>query len=203
MVRHTNVLGPGNRSAIWLQGCNRRCIGCMSPSTQRLDGGKLVPVEQLLKEILSISGIEGITISGGEPFLQIEALYELLSTLKMQSSLSVIIYTGFTIEELHSMNNSKVESILAKFTDVLIDGEYIEELNDGVALRGSSNQKVYFLTDRYREHKSLYESTSRNAEVIVSKNELFFIGIPEKQTLNEWCNVTSTLSQNNRKGEVI
>lgn len=197
MVRHTNVLGPGNRCAIWFQGCSRKCTGCMSPSTQKLAGGTLIPIDRLITEVLSIDGIEGITISGGEPFLQIEALYELLSTLKMQSSLSVIIYTGFTIEELHSMNNSKVESILAKFTDVLIDGEYIEELNDGVALRGSSNQKVYFLTDRYIDFKLLYESTYRNTEVVVSKNEIFFIGIPKKQTLNDWLDVTSKLSSDN------
>lgn len=77
IVRSTTALGPGNRTAIWFQGCRRNCRGCMSPYSRALDGGTVWETGSLAKEICSIKDIEGITISGGEPFLQPEALYDL------------------------------------------------------------------------------------------------------------------------------
>ena len=78
IVMHTKALGPQNRMAIWFQGCTRHCKGCMSPQSRPVNGGRVIPVQDLIHTICSADDIEGITISGGEPFLQTDALYLLL-----------------------------------------------------------------------------------------------------------------------------
>ena len=88
------------------------------------------------------------------------------------------------------MDSEEVNELLNEMVDILIDGEYVDELNDGVALRGSSNQKVNFLSDRYKNCADMYSSKNRNAEIMISDKELFFVGIPEKDTLQTWLNTT-------------
>lgn len=190
MVLHTKVLGPGTRSAIWFQGCQRRCEGCMSPDTRSPDGGILVSIDRVVEEVSKLNDIEGITISGGEPFLQADALFQLLNSVKKSTNLGVIIYTGFTIEQLHTMNDRKIELILTELADLIIDGEYIDQQNDGRSFIGSSNQRLTFITERYVPFQELYNGKSRNIEVLVSENELFLIGIPDRVTLNNWINTT-------------
>ncbi len=159
----------------------------MSPSSRPLDGGRAVDVEDVIHAILNEKdNIEGITISGGEPFLQTDGLYYLLKAIREKTKLGVIIYTGFTLEQLKTSGSEKVDSILARMADLIIDGEYVDELNDGMALKGSSNQKLNFLTDRYLKDKELYESHKRDAEVFASEKDLFFVGIPSKDTLEEF-----------------
>lgn len=193
MVKHTCVLGPGKRAAIWFQGCKRLCKGCMSPDSRPLDGGRVISVENVYDEISKIEDIEGITISGGEPFLQIEGLYLLLKLIRKHTSLSVIIYTGFTVEQLHLMNNPMVDEILNGLIDIIIDGEYIEELNDGISLRGSFNQRVVFITDRYKEESWMYERKQRDTEVIATNRNLFLIGIPTKNDFKKWTKVADEI----------
>ena len=183
MILHTNVLGPEVRTAIWFQGCNKNCKGCMSQSTKDVSGGKLVDIEDLCESFIVLDDIEGITISGGEVFLQIDALYELLKIVRSKSNLGIIIYTGFYIKELEAMDNPKVDEILDGLADMIIDGPYVEELNDGKSLRGSSNQTVNYITDRYKKYNDMYESDKRNTELYVRENELFFVGVPDKKTL--------------------
>lgn len=185
MVLHSKVLGPGNRSVIWFQGCQRRCKGCMSESTRPIDGGKEVPVDLVLEEVKKLNDIEGITISGGEPFLQINALYSILKNLRETTKLGVIIYTGYTMEQLHTMQDIKVDSILTGYADLIIDGEYIDELNDGKSLKGSSNQKLNFITERYKKFLPIYEEKKRNIEIYATSRDLFIVGVPEKGKLEE------------------
>lgn len=182
----TKVLGPGERTAIWFQGCHRRCKGCMSQSSRPLDGGRLASISKICDAIFAQTGIEGITVSGGEPFLQPESLYSLLEKVRRNSDLGIIVYTGFTLEQLQALQNPWIDKTLNGYIDLLIDGEYVEALNDGKSLRGSSNQRVLFLTDRYLPHKHLYEGTTRNAEVRLSGNDIFFVGIPSKETWHQW-----------------
>lgn len=194
MVLHTSVLGPGLRAAIWLQGCARRCKGCMSPDSRPLNGGRQVPVATMLREVAQLKDIEGVTISGGEPFMQIDGLHSLLDGIRRSTALGVIIYTGYTVAELHAMQDQKVEDILSGLADIVIDGEYVDELNDGVALKGSSNQTVHFITSRYLPYRQIYEEKTRNTEVVASTKDLFLIGIPAKQTLDEWEKVVQNMS---------
>ncbi len=192
---HTTALGPGTRIAIWLQGCNRRCKGCMSPKSRPLNGGRIVDLDALITTVCSTEGVKGITISGGEPFLQVPALYDLIVAIKRRTNLGVIIYTGNTMAELRQMHDPLVDTIISELADLIIDGEYIDELNDGSSLKGSSNQTVNFITDRYLRFKDQYERKERNAQIDLSDGEAFFIGIPDKKTLASWKEVSDRLAR--------
>lgn len=176
----TSALGPAQRYALWVQGCNKRCPGCISPEAQPLDGGYSVEVERLAHEILSQPDIEGITISGGEPFLQQIALCELIDTVRSRRDIGVIVYTGMHYSEIKN-------TALAQRCDLIIDGEYIEELNDDRSLRGSSNQQIICMTDRYIEFVGQhYGQPGRKIELVQRENFFNMIGIPSK-------NIASTL----------
>jgi anaerobic ribonucleoside-triphosphate reductase activating protein len=151
-----------------------------------LNGGKEVLIDDVCRSITALTDIEGITISGGEVFLQIDALHELLRRIRGTTSFGVILYTGFYLSELMDMSNPKVDEIIGSFADIIIDGPYIDELNDGKALRGSKNQTVHFLTERYHCHAYLYDLPVRNVEMRVTDTDMFFIGIPDKNTLASW-----------------
>ena len=176
-VKSTTSLGPYNRYVIWAQGCLKRCPGCISKDSQPLEGGYERSITELADEIIDTPGIEGITISGGEPFLQAEGFADLIEKVRLIRDIGVIVYTGFTFGEIS-------QTKLAEVCDMVIDGTYIEELNDGLSLRGSSNQKIYLITERYKEEaKTLYGTDGRKVEVRINGNNAMLIGIPDKDSL--------------------
>ena len=173
-ARMTESLGPYKRYAIWVQGCLKRCKGCISPDAQPFDGGYNADIDVLAQEILFVSEIEGITISGGEPFLQQEALSALIDAVRRKRDIGVIAYTGMRYEEI-------CDTSLARCCDLIIDGEYIEELNDDRSLRGSSNQRVICLTDRYKDVvDQYYGQPGRKVEFVPTDSGIQMIGIPSK-----------------------
>jgi len=177
----TKVLGTGLRFVIWVQGCTFKCKGCISPYGQEIKENILVDINILAQSIIKNKSIEGITISGGEPFLQVSKLNKLLKIIKEQRpALNIIVFTGFELEDL---DWDEAKEFL-QFIDVLIDGKYIEELNDNKGLRGSSNQRVHFLTNRLIQYKEIFENNDRNAEIIVDNNYKKIIGIPNKSVIN-------------------
>jgi anaerobic ribonucleoside-triphosphate reductase activating protein len=184
----TKALGPYTRFAIWFQGCKKRCPGCMTPTARAFDGGSLIGVDSLVDQILSDPIIEGVTISGGEPFEQSEALSALTTALKAQSHIGIIVYSGYTLDELRRMEDVNVEQALSQI-DLLIDGPYIRQLDDGLSLRGSSNQAIRPLTNRYESViKSYYGLPRREAELHLLNNDILLVGIAGKDTLNLWKN---------------
>lgn len=174
----TRALGPGNRFVIWTQGCLRKCKGCASPEHQPLDGGYLVDTKELSDQICSCCSIDGITISGGEPFLQAQALTNLLNGVsKVRPELTVLVFTGNKLEELTDLDS---KAFLGKI-DLLIDGEYIPELNDGKGLRGSCNQRFHFLTERLANYRYEFENGERKAEIYWTdkkRQRMVKIGVP-------------------------
>jgi len=128
--------------------------------------------------IIESDGIDGLTISGGEPLLQSEAVCELLSRVKeKRPELSVILFTGYTIEQVRLLCSKQV----LDYIDVLIDGEYKEELNDGRGLRGSSNQNIHFLTPALLKHKEDLENGKRTREIhLMEDDSMLTIGIADK-----------------------
>jgi anaerobic ribonucleoside-triphosphate reductase activating protein len=189
MLEETEALGPGKRFAIWLQGCNRRCIGCLSPRSQPLTGGNKYKISEIVHKISEVKGIEGLTISGGEPFLQAEGLNQLIIQLKQIKDYGIIVYTGYKLEQLKAKEKSdiSVKELLSNI-DLLIDGEYVKELNDGRRLRGSANQQVFALTDRYKNHLASYGTSGRKVEIFFKEDKIYFSGIPGKKFLHEWNN---------------
>ncbi len=179
------VLGPGIRCVIWLQGCNFKCPGCLAPDSHNPDEGEEIDIDCLSEKIFLKKNIEGITISGGEPFFQYENLKMLISQIKKtRPELSVIIYTGYIFEELLDMKNNDINSILDN-TDIIIDGKYIKELSFRDPWRGSSNQSIHFLTNRYSIND--YKNSSANSlEFKVGRDGKFFIiGIPYEDIIEK------------------
>lgn len=185
-MRHakTKALGPDVRYALWTQGCARRCHGCLSPDSRDPDKGEWEEVSVIAEEILQQKGIEGITISGGEPFLQAQALCELVTMVRKERDLGVIVYTGYTFGELQHMENAYVRELLCQI-DLLVDGEYIEELNDGKSLRGSANQKIILLSKRYAGQDGLYGADGREIELYFQNDRMRMVGIPSKDMLEK------------------
>lgn len=171
----TEVLGPFKRFALWVQGCNKRCKGCIAKDSWSLDGGVLVEVDDVVQQILRQKNIEGITISGGEPFLQQGALCELISKVREHKDIGVIIYTGMLFSDI-------ADTPLVQRCDLIIDGEYIEALNDDKSLRGSSNQNVICITERYKDivHE-YYGRQGRKIELILADGITKMIGIASKE----------------------
>lgn len=181
-VPTTNVLGPYSRFGLWTQGCHFDCLGCMSKDTHSTENGKLYTIQSLVKLILKYNN-EGITISGGEPFLQAQELTKMLHAIKKERDFGVIVYSGYTLEELSCKKEAQA---LLQEIDILIDGRYEEEQNDNISLRGSSNQKVHLLTDRYKDiYKDYYDKQRREIEIYIEDNGPIVIGIPKIGTVEK------------------
>ena len=126
------VNGDGVRFVIFTQGCAHRCRGCQNPDTWDFGGGEEISVEELAEMIKAKKHIDGITLSGGDPFYQQD---ECVKLLKLLPGVNVWAYTGFRYEEI-------AETELAQLCNVIVDGEYIEELKCTGQMYGSSNQRI-------------------------------------------------------------
>lgn len=140
IYHHSVVEGPGRRSVIQLQGCKRFCNGCYVPETFDLNGGAELTINEAVELLLDERGNsrDGITVLGGEPFLQPKGVANLLRTLK-EIGLHITLYTGYTLEELLALNDSNIKEALSH-TDILIDGPFVASLTKGAGeWRGSTN----------------------------------------------------------------
>lgn len=142
LVEESIVDGPGIRFVVFTQGCPHDCKGCHNPQTHDFNLGEYINIDDLAKRINSNPLLKGVTLSGGEPFMQCEALVELIS--KLNNNLDIITYSGFTFEEIvKKANNENRFMDLLNYTDILIDGRFEEEKKDeNLAFRGSSNQRA-------------------------------------------------------------
>lgn len=133
------VDGPGVRMVVWTQGCIHHCKNCHNAQTWDLEGGNIYSVEDIQKQISESHLQTGLTLSGGEPFLQVEPLLEIVKTAK-EKGLDIWAYSGFTYEELLV---DEIKSQLLSQLDVLVDGKFIEELKDyRLVFKGSKNQRI-------------------------------------------------------------
>lgn len=159
LLPHSRANGPGVRLVLWLQGCTLGCPGCFNPATHAPEPQWQVPVEDLVGRIVAeAQAIDGITLSGGEPLQQPEALLALLAAIRTRTTLSVLLFSGYTLLEIRQMPLGP--AILAH-VDVLIAGRYVQTRRLAHGLRGSANKTVHLLTDRYTlediEHVPLAE----------------------------------------------
>lgn len=147
----TEVEGPGKRFALWVQGCLLRCAGCCNPHMFELSPRNIMEAGEvwgLIQAAKDSHGIEGVTFLGGEPMLQARGLAE-VARLCRKSGLSVVVFTGYTLEQLKENPLPGVPELLSE-TDLLIDGAF--EAGQPEAERnwvGSANQRFHYLTDRY------------------------------------------------------
>lgn len=176
----TKVLGPGCRAVVWFHGCSRGCPGCIAAEMNRSDEFEPYTPLQLADRVCAIEGIEGITLSGGEPLDQpADALAEFLRLVRTRTDLSIMLYTGYTLDELKRMpGRAEIPGLL----DILIDGPYRQELDHGELWRGSSNQTIHMLTDRYAAlSDELSRASGRPMEFdIMQSGVLRFTGVPPR-----------------------
>jgi anaerobic ribonucleoside-triphosphate reductase activating protein len=171
-----STLGPGNRFIIWVQGCPFNCKDCVSPNWIPLKQASLISIQKVANWIIDSSDLEGVTISGGEPFLQSSSLNTLIDLVKeKRPELSWIVFTGFKLKQLIW---PEAEDFLKRI-DVLISGLYIDKLNDGRGLRGSSNQEVHYLSEKYKDEKWYFEERKRDLEFQVDDSGVRMVGIPD------------------------
>jgi anaerobic ribonucleoside-triphosphate reductase activating protein len=135
--------GPGVRFVVWVQGCTLACPGCFNPATHAA-AGREIPVAELAAE-LAASGVDGLTVSGGEPLQQAAAVAELLGAARARG-LSTLVFSGYTLAEIRALPEG--ERVLAEL-DVLVDGRYVARERLGRGLRGSENQRIHLLTPRH------------------------------------------------------
>jgi anaerobic ribonucleoside-triphosphate reductase activating protein len=216
LVPCTEAEGPGKRFALWFQGCPLRCPGCCNPEMLPFDGGSQVVLGEVVAQIqraVEQYGIEGITLLGGEPLAH-AAGAAALARVARALGVTVMVFTGFTLEEARSLPDPAVADLLEQ-TDILVDGPYIRELPEtawhtlsmdakgvgagGHALRihaqgvphgprrwiGSTNQRIHFLSDFYSADDPRW-LLSNTLEIRLSGNAVMVNGFPASTAKGLW-----------------
>lgn len=139
--------GPGARFVVWMQGCTLGCAGCFNPATHPATGGREITVDALAAELATAkaAGVEGLSLSGGEPLQQAAASAALLDVARALG-MSTLAFSGYTLDEIRALPDGP--AVLARL-DVLIDGRYVSTERLASGLRGSANQRIQLLTSRY------------------------------------------------------
>lgn len=175
-------LGPGERIGIWLEGCSRKCPGCMSQHLQDRHPEHKRHVLDVYKNIYPVAKLfTGITISGGEPFEQPEGLTALVELIHRFTALDIMVYTGYLLEELES-DTGKAAAL--EFIDILIDGPFQIHESNHLIWRGSDNQRMHLLSMRAQKYRSVIEQydDSENKLHIFTENDgqITIVGIPKR-----------------------
>lgn len=155
IVKQSKVNGPGQRFTVWLQGCLLRCKGCINEEFLSKEPNQLITVSDLFNMILNTRDIEGVTYTGGEPFEQAEGLYR-LSVLLKDKGFSIMSYSGYTYEELLN-SGDEFKKLLLSSLDILVGGRYDWKKAAYLLWRGSSNQRVHFLSPLYKGYDKIVD----------------------------------------------
>ena len=176
-IARSRVNGPGERFVVWVQGCTLGCPGCFNPDACAPDAGCDADTADLTARVLAAAGVEGLTLSGGEPFQQAQACADLCRRVR-EAGLSVFVYTGYTLQQLRRSPDPGVDGLLDA-ADVLVDGPFIAGRWTEALWRGSDNQTVHFLTDRYRADDFDLARPAAEAEMTIGPaGEIRLTGFP-------------------------
>ena len=186
------VLGPGKRIGIWVQGCSIRCKNCVSMDTWEKDAHRAMPIAELIKWCRSVAaqGLDGITLSGGEPFDQPQGLRALLSGLHAwrregKFCFDILCYSGYPLHTL----TLRHEAIL-KMLDAVIPEPYLENASSASLWCGSANQHIVPLSVQGRQKYAQYidlpaSALGKQMQVSVDKGRVWMIGIPERGDMKQ------------------
>lgn len=178
-------LGPGVRLGIWFQGCTIHCAGCINPDTWEFLPERRIDSSDFLGFLDKYRGrqVDGVTITGGEPFDQATALLEILKYLPRVTQGDVLVYSGYRYSHL----KKRFQDVL-KHIDVLISEPYVESEGDELIWRGSDNQKIHLLSEKA---KKIYPATvnkmkfeGRRMQFSVVGDDVYMIGIPARSDLD-------------------
>lgn len=137
------VDGPGIRLTVFTQGCHHNCPGCQNPQTHDFNGGRDVDLDEIIALIDENPLLDGVTFSGGDPMDQAAELIPLARKIK-ERGLNLVVFTGYTFENLQQHWNEKPEyQELLSLVDMLVDGPFImAKKSMDVKFRGSYNQRL-------------------------------------------------------------
>lgn len=174
------TLGPGRRVGIWFQGCSIRCPGCISADTWGA-GRHATAIEQLMQQIEPwLAEADGITISGGEPFDQPEALLALLQALKRRTTLDIFVFSGHPAARLTPWL-ARCDGLI----DALMSEPFESHSPQTLALRGSDNQRLHLLTELGRQRFAAYDRPLSSADhaldvMFDDDGTIWLAGIPRR-----------------------
>jgi anaerobic ribonucleoside-triphosphate reductase activating protein len=183
VVTCTEAEGPGRRFAVWFRGCPLRCPGCCNPEFLSFAGGTPTRLSDLVQHLEAVD-VEGVTLLGGEPFAHADGAAALAAAARARG-LGVMVFSGYTIQELRANSDPAVAALLAK-TDLLVDGPYMRELPDTTRRWvGSTNQRVHFLTDQYKPEDPCWRKPN-TLELRVRGSEVTVNGFPTTSARGLW-----------------
>ena len=174
------TLGPGKRIVVWTRGCSKGCQGCANPELRNADAGLDVAIDKLvamLVEMSERSGITRLTLTGGDPLEQPEELLDLLRRVRSCFT-DILVYTGYTIDEAAASIGQSGFDEIRDLADALMDGPYVEALNDGeCALRGSTNQQLHLFNEDLRADYDAAMTEPRRVQNVMFDGRSLSIGI--------------------------
>ena len=187
IVPCTEAEGPGRRFAVWFQGCPLRCAACCNPEMLPFAGGDSISAGGLLTQLRKAArqdGVEGLTLLGGEPLAHAEGA-AVLARETQRLGLSVMVFSGYTIEQIRAMGDPDADELLAH-TDILVDGPY-DRTQPELSRRwiGSANQRVHFLTERYRQDDPRWRQRN-TLEIRLDAGLVTVNGFPATQAGSLW-----------------
>ena len=178
------TLGPGKRIAVWTAGCTKRCINCANPElwdVHNKNGKDVVDLAQIIHNIAKENIVDGITFTGGDPLEQPNEMLQLLRLIKPEID-DILVYTGYQYSDLSILLSSDDMKAIEELITVLIDGPYIDELNDNKSsLRGSLNQEIIYFDKRYESNYKKYLSNGRKIQNMMLGTKLISVGIHNKK----------------------
>lgn len=175
------ALGPGTRVGIWVQGCSIHCAGCISRDTWAPDAARAIEVEELMRWIAGLgSPIDGVTISGGEPFDQPQALGTLLDALAAwrrtrRGAVDLLCFSGYPLRRLEREHGDLLGAL-----DAVIAEPYRQREPTGLIWRGSANQRLVPLTELGHERydRFLDHAPERPPFQVAVDDGVWYIGVP-------------------------
>lgn len=174
-------LGKGKRLAIWVQGCNLGCKGCISqPLWNGKQGAELDVLNLATKIEQHQMYFDGISITGGEPFQQYKSLVAFCSYIKKRTNLTIQVYSGYYLEELKEMYP---DLLFLHCMDWLVDGRYEQDLHAEDNIKGSTNQSVYRIENGVPNLEENYIVSNQWSMNISDDLVVSLTGIPKKGEL--------------------
>ncbi|MBK5074686.1 radical SAM protein [Budviciaceae bacterium CWB-B4] len=177
------TLGPGKRIGIWFQGCSIRCAGCLSPETWRFTREKIA-TEALIEQIRPwYSQADGITISGGEPFDQPEALTALLHAIRQDFQGDILVFSGYSYTAISAYLDT-----MNGLIDALVSGPFEQDSPQTIKLRGSDNQVLHLLTEAGKVNFGDFDQPLNDKEKVLDmtidgRGIVNLIGIPRRDDM--------------------
>lgn len=198
-VASSSVNGPGNRAVIWLAGCDLGCAGCWNPETHAFDTKKETDIDDVVAWVKTLTDIEGITFSGGEPMQQAPSTYVLMHKIReARPELSMGMFTGYASKELEDgrykwksretadwkRGTTQLWHEIKKMLDFAVTGRYNQRVpTTDDAMRGSLNQEIKYFTDRYKPE----DMPEQAVEVNIDDDGLIQItGFPNEEFRKEF-----------------